>query len=104
MLRKINKATSKQLTNSNTRRQTLKRNTTRMHATMKMYNPKSSGSTQDLHFLIAYLFSDLYNFFFFNSVVNYLQYLGIRKEINVIRLFFFKICRKWRKKGMNDEI
>lgn len=49
MLRKINKATSKQLTNSNTRRQTLKRNTTRMHATMKMYNPKSSGSTQDLH-------------------------------------------------------
>lgn len=49
MLRKINKATSKQLTNSNTRRQTLKINTTRMHATMKMYNPKSSGSTQDLH-------------------------------------------------------
>lgn len=49
MLRKINKATSKQLTNSNTRRQTLKRNTTRMHATMKMYIPKSSESTQDLH-------------------------------------------------------
>lgn len=99
MLRKINKATSKQLTNSNTRRQTLKRNTTRMHATMKMYNPKSSGSTQDLHTS----FPTYITGFFLNSVVNYLQYLGIRKEINVIRLFFFKICRKW-KKGMNDEI
>lgn len=37
--------------------------------------------------------------FLLTSVVNYLQYLGIRKEINVKRLFFFKICRKWKKRN-----